>query len=66
MQKLALWIKSKTIWFGFLLSIFGVVEASMNNFIDVMSPTFYGFSMMGVGIVICILRFLTTVPVDEK
>ena len=59
-------LKSKTIIFALLLAIFGAVEASMGTFSTYMTPEVFGFFSMGIGIVVAILRVLTTLPISEK
>jgi hypothetical protein len=59
-------LKSKTMWFALTLSILGAVEASLNLFSDILTPTTYGVITMGVGVVVAILRILTISPLSEK
>ena len=59
-------LKSKTIIFALLLAIFGAVEASMGVFSTYMTPQVFGFFSMGVGVIVAVLRVVTTLPLDEK
>ena len=59
-------LKSKTLWFSFLLTVFGAVQASWGLVDDFLSPRAAGFGALAIGIAIAVLRFLTTQPLDEK
>ena len=59
-------LKSKTILFALLLAIFGAVQASMGVFSAYMTPEVFGLFSMGVGVIVAVLRVITTVPLDEK
>jgi hypothetical protein len=59
-------IRSRTMWFSFALVIFGALFDNFSyiqNFID---PKYYGFGYIVIGIIVAILRFLTTKPLDNK
>lgn len=59
-------LKSKTMWFALTLSILGAVEASLNLFADVLTPTTYGIVTMAVGVIVGVLRVITTQPLSDK
>lgn len=59
-------LKSKTILFALLLAIFGAVQASMGVFSAYMTPEVFGWFSMGVGVIVAVLRVLTTVPLQDK
>lgn len=59
-------LKSKTIWFSIILAIFGVLEASTQYFQDFIQPQYFGFFVVGIGMITAILRVVTTLPLDEK
>lgn len=58
--------KSKTMWFAMMLAILGAVEATLNLFADILTPTAYGLITMGIGIAVAILRIVTVAPLSEK
>ena len=58
--------KSKTMWFAIALSVLGAVEASLNLFADILTPTTYGIITMVVGVIVGVLRIVTTTPLGEK
>lgn len=59
-------LKSKTILFSLLLAVLGAVEASLNLFADVLTPTTYGIVTMVVGVIVAGLRIITTQPLSDK
>lgn len=59
-------LKSKTIIVALLLAVFGALQASMGVFTDYLTPEAYGLFTMAVGVIVAVLRVLTTVPLDEK
>jgi hypothetical protein len=59
-------IKSKTMWFSFALVIFGALFDNFSYVQDIIDPKYYGVSLISIGIITAILRFLTTQPLDEK
>ena len=58
--------KSRTLWFSFALVVFGAVFDNFSSIQGVISDRYYGFSYIIIGILVAILRFLTTKPLDER
>ena len=54
---------SKTMWFSFLLVIFGALEAGFPYLQSIIDERYYGIILVIIGITTAILRFLTTRPV---
>ena len=54
---------SKTMWFSLALVIFGALEAGFPYLQSVIDPRYYGVILVAIGIVVAILRFITTGPV---
>lgn len=54
---------SKTLWFSFVLMVFGVVLDNFSYLQDVIPTQWYGPIFMGVSIVVAVLRFTTTKPI---
>jgi hypothetical protein len=54
---------SKTMWFSLLLVIFGAIEAGFPYLQSVIDQRYYGVILVGIGVIVAILRFLTTGPV---
>lgn len=59
-------LKSRTIQFALLLAIFGVIEANLQFFAQYMTSQVFGYFAMAVGLVVAVLRVITTVPLSEK
>ena len=59
-------LRSKTVWVGLGLSLMGVVQANEAVFQQYLTPEAQGWLTVGVGAVVVVLRFLTTLPLDEK
>lgn len=57
-------LKSKTINFGLLLAIAGAVQVNLPSL--QLDPATQGVATMVVGVIVVVLRFLTTKPVSEK
>lgn len=56
--------KSKTLWFSFALVVFGALYANLSYIQPLLDPRSYGYLIVGVGVVVAILRFLTDKPLD--
>ena len=57
-------LKSETMWFGYALTIFGIVEANLHLMEDNLG-TNYGYAVTAVGIIVAVLRTTTTKPIQE-
>lgn len=57
---------SKTMWFSLALMVFGAIEMYFPYLEKNIQPQYYGPIFMGIGIVVAFLRFVTTLPLDEK
>jgi len=58
--------KSRTMWFSLLLVIFGALFDNFSYVQNIIDPKYYGFILIGIGVIVAILRFVTTQPLDEK
>lgn len=58
--------KSKTMWLALALVVLGAVQANIEVLNEVLSPAAAGWATMAVGVAVAVLRFATTVPLDEK
>ena len=59
-------IHSKTMWFSLALVILGVVYDNFSYVEKLIDPRLYGVVLISIGIVVAILRFVTTMPLDKK
>ena len=55
-------MQSKTMWFSFALVILGVVYDNFSYVQNIIDPQIYGIVLIGVGICVGILRFITSEP----
>lgn len=55
--------KSKTMWFAFALVVFGAVEAGFPYLQNIIDPAYYGSILMAIGVIVAVLRFVTTGPI---
>jgi hypothetical protein len=53
-------------WFALALVILGFVAENFNYVQDIIDPKYYGISYMTIGVVVAVLRFITTQPLSEK
>jgi len=51
-------------WFSLALVIFGALFDNFSYLQSVISERYYGVLLVGIGIIVAILRFLTTGPVE--
>jgi len=56
--------QSRTMWFSLALVIFGALFDNFSYLQSVISERYYGVLLVGIGIIVAILRFLTTGPVE--
>ena len=56
-------MRSRTMWFSFALVVFGALEAGFPYLQSVIDPQYYGIILVTIGVIVAILRFLTTGPV---
>jgi uncharacterized membrane protein YdcZ (DUF606 family) len=56
--------QSKTMWFSLALVIFGALFDNFSYLQSVISERYYGIILVIVGIIVAILRFFTTGPVE--
>jgi len=56
-------MKSRTMWFSFLLVVFGALFDNFSYLQNIIDQRYYGILLVGVGVIVAVLRFLTTGPV---
>jgi len=54
---------SKTMWFSLLLVVFGALLDNLPALQNIIDPQYYGLVLTVIGIIVAILRFITTGPV---
>lgn len=60
------YMKSRTMWFSFLLVVLGALLDNFSYLQNVIDPKYYGVILVVIGVVVAILRFITTQPMSEK
>lgn len=58
--------KSKTMWFALALVVLGFIADNFNYVQNIIDPQYYGISYIIIGVVVAVLRFVTTVPLKDK
>ena len=59
-------MKSKSMWFSLALVIFGALFDNFSYVQNLIDPRYYGFGYIIIGIIVAVLRFLTTQPLEDK
>jgi hypothetical protein len=57
--------KSRTMWFSFGLMVFGAVYDNFSYVQNIINPSYYGILLIVIGVVVAILRFLTSQPMQR-
>ena len=57
---------SKTMWFSLALVMLGVVYDNFSYIQHLINPRLYGVLLIFIGIVVAVLRFITTMPLEDK
>jgi hypothetical protein len=55
--------QSRTMWFSLALVVFGALLDNFSYLQSVIDQKYYGILLVGIGIIVAILRFITTGPV---
>jgi uncharacterized membrane protein YdcZ (DUF606 family) len=53
-------------WFSFALVVLGVVYDNFSYIQNIIDPRLYGVLLIFIGIVVAVLRFITTMPLEDK
>ena len=56
-------MKSRTMWFSFALVVFGAIFDNFSYLQSVIDQKYYGILLVTIGVIVAILRFLTTGPI---
>ena len=57
---------SKTMWFSLALVILGALNDNFSYIEQLINPRLYGVLLICIGIVVAVLRFITTMPLEDK
>ena len=58
--------KSKTMWFALALVILGALMDNLSYLQNIIDPQYYGLIMIAIGIIVAILRFITTDAIGRE
>jgi len=58
-------MKSRTMWFSFLLVVFGALYDNFSYLQNIIDPKYYGVLLVVIGIIVAILRFITSQPMRD-
>lgn len=58
--------KSRTMWFSLALVIFGALADNFSYIQNIIDPKYYGISFIVVGIIVAVLRFVTTEGIGKE
>lgn len=59
-------LKSKTLVFGFLVTVLGAVQTYLPNVQALFDPVTYGVVTAAIGVLVIVLRAVTTQPLEDK
>ena len=59
-------MRSKTMWFSLALVILGALYDNFSYIEQLIDPRLYGVLLIFIGIVVAVLRFVTTLPLEDK
>ena len=57
---------SRTMWFSLALVILGVVYDNFSYVQNIIDPRIYGVLLIVIGIIVAILRFITSGPLEDR
>lgn len=58
--------KSKTMWFALLLVVLGALMDNLSYLQSIIDPQYYGLIMIAIGIIVAILRFVSTETIGQE
>ena len=58
--------KSKTMWFALALVVFGALMDNLSYLQNIIDQRFYGIIVIAIGIIVAILRFITTDAIGKE
>lgn len=59
-------MKSRTLWFSLALVVFGALFDNISYLQSVIDQKYYGIFVSLIGIIVALLRFVTTQPLNDK
>ena len=59
-------MRSKTMWIGLALAVFGALYDNFSYIQNIIDPRYYGILLIVIGVIVAVLRVLTTLPLEDK
>ena len=59
-------MRSKTMWFSLALMVLGVVFDNFSYVQNIIDQRWYGPILITIGVVVAVLRFVTTMPLEDR
>jgi len=56
-------MQSRTMWFSFALVVFGALFDNFSYLQTVIDQRYYGIILVSIGVIVAVLRFITSGPV---
>lgn len=66
MQKIRKCSKSRTMWWALLLVVLGAIGDNLSYIQNQIDERYYGFIVMGIGVVTAVLRWNTTTSLEDR
>ena len=57
---------SRTMWFSFALVILGALYDNFSYIEQLIDPRLYGILLVFIGVIVAVLRFVTTQSLDDR
>ena len=58
--------RSRTMWFSLALVIFGALFDNFSYLQSFINDKYYGVILVSIGVIVAVLRFVTTEPLKDK
>lgn len=58
--------RSKTMWFALLLVVLGALMDNLSYIQHLIAPEYYGVIVIAIGVVVAILRYITTDAIGRE
>lgn len=56
---------SRMVWLGLAVTVLGFLEAQFRTIENLIPEKYRGLGLMAIGLAVVVLRFMTTVPVED-
>ena len=59
-------MRSKTMWFSLALMVLGVIFENFSYVQNIIDQRWYGPILITIGVIVAVLRFVTTMPLEDR